>query len=143
MFNSWKVSLTAALAALILLAGQTNADEKGDKDKAKSKEKALATKLGTAIVKAARAKPRDIKLLDYKFLDVKDKPNRKEIQIKMEYMGIKGTKTKFKSDITVQVDVTKKDKWEYLNIKYQDDNKRSLLSPNEKKIQALLKEFNK
>jgi len=140
-----RLSLFAALAGLMLLtANATRADEEDGIPSFKSSKdrdtEAFATKVGTAIVKAARSKPADVKLEKYSYSSPKE--GRKDLKIKMGYKG-SITKKQFHSDIVVKIDSGDDKKWEVLNIDYEDDNKTSLAKPNKAKIQELIKKFNR
>lgn len=105
----------------------------------KRETKEFVTKVGGAIIKVARAKPQKIELEKYEYTS--PKAGRTELVMKMHYHGLV-TKQKYTADITVIIDSADKDKWEVLNVRYKDNNK-SIMNPNEKKIQELIKEFNK
>jgi hypothetical protein len=130
---------------LLLMGTAVRADEEAIPSfrKAKDKEgKEFVGKVFDAIVHAARAKPKNVKVEKYDYVNVKDKENRKELNITGTYDGqiaAKGVKV----NVTVQLDTSNKDAWEVLNIDYKDNNKVSLLSPSAKKIQELVKTFNK
>jgi hypothetical protein len=132
--------LSAALIGLFLAAGTAGAaDETPSFKKRGDAEKQFVTKAGTAVIKAARTKPQKINLLSYEI--IKPKANRTELTMKMEYFGLV-TMKRYIADITFIIDSTDKDSWEVLNIRYSDNNP-SPAGPSEKKIQALIKEFNK
>ena len=143
--------LCAALAGLATLAG-TPARAADDETpipsfkKRGDNEKNWVAKVGTAIIKAAHPTAKDIEVnkdKKYEITDVKDKKGRKEIRIKMNYKGAVSKlvkKTPYTADIVIQVDASDNDKWECLNIKYKDDNK---VPYSEKKVQALIPQFNK
>jgi len=67
------------------------------------------------------------------------KANRTELSIKMEYYGLISGK-RYVADIVVKIDSTDKKAWEVLNVEYTDNNN---IPSNTKKIQDLIKEFNK
>jgi hypothetical protein len=128
----------ACLALLASGAAARAADESISFKKRGDAEKAFVTKVGTAIVKAARSKPQKVEL--EKFDYTHPKTGRTHLNIKMNYTGLVSRK-KWVADIVVVIDSTNKDSWEVLNIKYNDNNP-SLLSPNERRIQALIKKLN-
>jgi len=138
-------ALLAALPALMFVV--VSAARAGDeplptfKDASKRESEDFMTKVGSAIIKAARAKPQKIELKKHEYTN--PKAGRKDLMLKMTYAGLV-TKKKYDVDITVMisVDPSDKDKWEVVNIKYKDTNP-SPLDPNEKKIQKLVKEFNR
>jgi hypothetical protein len=146
------LTLLAALACLAMLAPTPApaADDtevpsfKTTKDK---DNKDFATKVGTAIIKAARAKPIDIELKKHEIKS--PKAGRKEMHIEMTYTGAISKKLKkdpFNAKMVVKIDSSDADKWEVLDIDYEDDNKslgKLSAKPNEKKIIALKKQFNR
>jgi hypothetical protein len=146
------LSLGAAVACLALLASTPvlAADDddvpafKTTKDK---DNKAFVTKVGTAIIKAARKAPIDIELKKYEYKS--PKTGRKELHINMTYTGTLSKKLKkepFNAEMVVKLDTSDADKWEVLDIDYKDDNKtlgKLTAKPNEKKIIALKKQFNR
>jgi len=140
------LSLAATLLAamLVVTAGQAYAadDDMPSFKKRGEKEKEWVAEVGTAVVKAARSNPKDLELDTYKIEPVKDKKDRKDLKITMNWKGAI-TKTKVKSDVTIHMDTSKEKEWEVLNIEYKDDNKVSFGKPNEAKIQALIKVFNR
>jgi len=136
--------LAASLAVVVLLvvAPAARADDdlptfrkRGDK------EKEFVTQVGTAIVKAARTGPISIELNEYKFEDLKDKKDRKNLEITMNWKG--GiTRKKYLSTIVVKIDTSNKERWEVLNIDYKD-NSISPTSPRTGEIQKLIKQLNR
>jgi hypothetical protein len=140
-----RAPLFAALPALIVFAvGAARADDEAlpsFKNVDKRETEDFVTKVGAAVIKAARTKPQKIELKKHEYTT--PKAGRKDLVLKMTYSGLV-TKKKYDVDITVMltVDPSDKDKWEVVNIKYKDTNP-SPLAPSEKKIQALIKEFNK
>jgi len=140
------VALLTALALLAAVPAARAADDdvpsiKKHPDEKKEKEfKQFATDVGTAVVKAARLKPADLELEDYKITE--PKKDHKELKIVMNWKGGL-TKKKFQSTIVVKIDASDKDKWEVTNIDYSDDNKVSLAKPDAAKIQALVKTLNR
>jgi hypothetical protein len=129
-----------ALAGLFLVTATASAaDETPSFKKRGDAEKQFVAKAGTAVVKAARSKPQKVALLSYEY--TKPKANRTELTIKMEYYGLISMK-RFIADMTFIIDSTDKDSWEVLNIRYSDNNPNPV-GPSEKKIQALIKDFNK
>jgi hypothetical protein len=137
--------LCAAVACLAALAGNSvrAADEEVPSIKKRpanaKEEKAWATKIGTAIVKAART-TKDVELKKYQFKEVTKQ--RTDLILKMTYKGI-ATKKEYTADITVKILGADKDKWEVLNIDYKDDGRTGLLGPSEKGIQAMIPKLNK
>jgi len=132
------------LTALALLGGSVARaadDDVPSFKKRGEKEKEWVAEVGTAIVKAARTGPTKIELGEYKFEDVKDKKDRKDLKITMNWVG-GVTKKKFKSDIVVKIDTTKEKEWEVLNIEYKDDS-ISIGKPRQNEIQKLIKQFNR
>lgn len=134
--------LMAALACLVFVASSAHADEDSVPSfkKATNRDtKEFVTKVGTAIIKAARSKPQKIELTKYDY--EMPKANRRELKIKMNYSGLV-TKLKYTVDITVKIDSSDKEKWEVLDIDYKDSNK-SPVGPSLKKIRELIKVLNK
>jgi len=136
-------TLLATLLCAFAVTSAVRADEEDGlpsfKTGKKRDTKEFVTKVGTAIVKAARAKPASVEMTDYAYTEPKS--GRRELKIDMTYKGSL-TKKAFKSTIVVKID-SSEDKWEVLNIDYKDDNKVSLAGPNQKNIQALIPKFNK
>jgi hypothetical protein len=138
------VALLTGLALLVSAPAARAADDDvpSFKKRDKDKEKEFVTDVGTVILKAARSGPAKIELDTYKLKDVKDKKDRKDLEITMNWQG--GiTKKKFVSTIVVQIDTSNDKEWEVINIDYKDDNKVSLAKPNATKIQELIKKFNR
>jgi hypothetical protein len=129
------------LACLTLLAGGVAtfaADDGISFKKRGDAEKAFVTKVGKAIVKAARTTGQKVELEKYDY--TQPKTGRTHLNLKMNYTGLVSRK-KWVADIVVIIDSTNKDSWEVLNIKYNDNNP-NLVGPNERKIQALIKKLN-
>jgi hypothetical protein len=134
------------LTGLALLAASPAAraadDDVPSFKKRGEKEKDWVSEVGTAIVKAARTGPASIEMDTYKIDEVKDKKDRKDLKITMNWKG--GiTKKKFVSTIVIHIDTTKDKEWEVLNIEYKDDNNISIGKPRQNEIQALIKKFNR
>lgn len=142
-----KLSLTAllmaAVASLAFVAPVATAQEKEDTTPSFKKrtdpEKDFMTKVGEATVKAIRTAPAKLELDSYKITD--PKPNRKVIEILMNWAG-SVTGKKFKSTIKITVDPTDKEKWEVIDIEYNDDNP-SLKVGLEKNLKNLKAKFNR
>jgi hypothetical protein len=134
-----QVAVLIALAGLLVLNRPARAAEDSISFKKRGDaEKMFVTKVGTAIIKAARFKPQKLSLEKYNYEN--PKAGRTHLNIKMVYHGLVSRK-RYVADIVVIIDSTNKDSWEVLNIKY--DNNPSPTSPNERKIQELIKELNK
>lgn len=134
-------SRTATLAcAALLLSGLSvrGADEPPRFSRINEIETEFVTRVGTAIVKAARLSPSKITLSDYQYEAVKDKKGRKDLKITMKWVGL--TKKTYTATIVVKIDVSDEKKWEVLNVEYKDN---AAGSPSEKKIQELIEKFNK
>ena len=132
--------LATLMGLTVLLAGRAVAAEEVPTFKKRGDmEKEFVNKVAAAIARAARAKPQRPAVLSYEY--TRPKPNRTELVIKMEYFGLV-TMKRYVADITVIIDSTDKNNWEVLNIQYSDNNP-SPVGPSVKKIQALIKEFNK
>lgn len=104
-------------------------------------EKQFVTKVGTAIIKAARTKPQKIALLSHEYKLNTPKNGRSELHLKMEYHGLI-TKKRYTADVVVKLDTSEKDTWEVLSIDYSDTNP-SPIGASEKKIKDLVSVFNK
>src|SRR5580704_16864357 len=100
--------LTAVLVGLAVLAAAPAfaADESISFKKRGDAEKMFVTKVGTAIIKAARFKPQKASLEKYDF--EKPKAGRTHLNIKMNYTGL-ATRKKYVADIVVIIDSTDKD----------------------------------
>jgi hypothetical protein len=131
-------------ARLVLLAGLTStalaqaADEDVSFKRRGTEEKRFVTQVGEAIIKAAHGTAKKVALVKYEYAH--SKPNRTELVMQMEYHGA-ATDKRYLADITVKIDSTDKDAWEVLNIEYADTN--TAIKHNERKIQELIKHFNK
>jgi hypothetical protein len=131
----------ASLAGLALLAvpALVSADDPPSFKKRPGEEKEFMAKVGDAIVHAARPTAKKISLVEYKV--ERPKAGRTDFNIKMEFHGI-ATGTRYVADIVVLTDTSDKDKWEVLNIKY-NDNSKSVTGYNEKNVQDLITKFNR
>lgn len=107
--------------------------------KRNSEEKTFMAELGKAVIKAVHPTAQKILLVKYEIVKVKDKENRSEINLKMEYFGVVSNK-KYIGDAIIKVDTSSKDGWEALNIDYVDNNNLPL---NRKNLQELLKALNR
>jgi hypothetical protein len=125
--------VVAALAPLVRAA-----DEELSFKRRGTEEKHFVTQVGEAIVKAAHYTAKKITLVKYEY--TQPKANRTDLAITMEYHGA-ATDKRYKADIVVKIDSTDKNAWEVLNIDYVDTN--TAIKHNEKKIQDLIKQFNK
>jgi hypothetical protein len=136
-----RTALPALLAALtVTLSGTAPAlaaEENIAFKRRGDEEKRFVTAVGTAVIKAAHGTGRKIGLVKYEFTS--PKANRTELSIKMEYYGLISGK-RYVADIVVKIDSTDKKAWEVLNVEYTDNNN---IPSNTKKIQDLIKEFNK
>jgi uncharacterized membrane protein len=140
--STYKFALLGLLALGLLLP--VRADEavpsfKKTKDK---ENKEFVTKVFENVVKAARLKSKNYKVTKYEYVNVKDKPNRKELHITGTWDGALVSKN-IETNITVKLDTSDKDAWEVLSIDYKDNLKTSALNPNRTKIDELVKTFNK
>ena len=107
--------------------------------KRNSEEKTFMAELGKAVIKAVHPTAQKIVMVKYEIVKVKDKENRSEINLKMEYFGVVSNK-KYIGDAIIKVDTSSKDGWEALNIDYVDNNNLPL---NRKNLQELLKALNR
>jgi len=131
-----------ALAALAVSpAARAMDDDVPSFRKRGDQEKQFVTKVGTAIVKAARIKPQKVGLVSHEYKMNTPKNGRAELLLKMEYYGLV-TKKRYTTDIVVKLDTSEKDTWEVLSIEYSDTNP-SPVDANRKKIDDLVKQFNK
>ncbi len=126
----------AVLAGLFYGAALAASDEISFKKRG-DEEKRFARAVGIAIVKAAHKSAKKIELVKYEY--AKPKPNRTNLNIKMEYHGAVSDK-RYVADIVIKIDSTNKDAWEVLNIEYTDNNN---IRYNVQKVQDLIKEMNK
>jgi hypothetical protein len=126
------------LVVLALLPLARAADDEPSFKKRGDQEKQFVTLVGEAIVKAAHGTAKKTALLEYAYKE--PKPNRTELTLKMEYYGAVVGK-RYVADIVVKIDSTDKNAWEVLNIDYADTN--TAIKQNEKKIQELIKKFNR
>jgi hypothetical protein len=127
---------SAMLAGLFFGAAMAASDDISFKKRG-DEEKHFVRTAGTAIVKAAHKSAKKIDLVKYEY--VKPKPNRTNLNIKMEYHGAVSDK-RYIADIVVKIDSSNKDAWEVLNIEYTDNNN---IRYNVQKVQDLIKEMNK
>ena len=107
--------------------------------KRNSEEKTFMADLGKAVIKAVHPTAQKIVMIKYEIVKVKDKENRSEINLKMEYFGVVSNK-KYIGDAVIKVDTSSKDGWEALNIDYFDNNNLPL---NRKNLQELIKSLNR
>lgn len=107
--------------------------------KRNSEEKTFMAELGKAVIKAVHPTAQKIVMIKYEIVKVKDKENRSEINLKMEYFGVVSNK-KYIGDAVIKVDTSSKDGWEALNIDYVDNNNLPL---NRKNLQELIKSLNR
>jgi hypothetical protein len=128
-----------ALALLLAGAPALAADEDVSFKKRGDAEKQFVGKAVAKVIKAARLKPQKIALLRHEYKT--PKANRTELHTKAEYYGAV-TRKRYVVDIVFIIDSSNKEAWEVVNIKYADTNP-SPAGPNERKIQALIPEFNK
>jgi hypothetical protein len=132
------LSSLACLALLACCPVAKAADDGISFKKRGDAEKTFVTKVGKAIVKAARTSGQKVELDKYDYTS--PKTGRTHLNIKMNYTGLVSRK-KWTADIVVIIDSTNKDSWEVLNIKYSDNNPNPV-GPNERKVQALIKKLN-
>lgn len=129
----------AALASLIVVGGAYAGDaEVPSFRKATDKEtKEFQEKVFMAIVKVARAKPKEPKFDKGEYEKIKE--GRKKLTLKGEYTTIRG-----KADVTIVIslDTIDEKSWEVLKVEYKDTNKVSLLNHNQKNIDNLIPKFN-
>ncbi len=107
--------------------------------KRNSEEKTFMAELGKAVIKAVHPTAQKIVMIKYEVVKVKDKENRSEINLKMEYFGVVSNK-KYIGDAVIKVDTSSKEGWEALNIDYVDNNNLPL---NRKNLQELIKSLNR
>ena len=107
--------------------------------KKNSEEKTFMAELGKAVIKAVHPTAQKIEMIKYEIVKVKDKENRSEVNLKMEYFGVISNK-KYLGDAVIKVDTSSKDGWEALNIDYVDNNNLPL---NRKNLQELVKSLNR
>ena len=107
--------------------------------KRNSEEKTFMAELGKAVIKAVHPTAQKIVMIKYEIVKVKDKENRSEINLKMEYFGVVSNK-KYIGDAVIKVDTSSKEGWEALNIDYVDNNNLPL---NRKNLQELIKSLNR
>jgi hypothetical protein len=134
--------LRSALLAglgLLLAASTVQADDLPSFKKRGDMEKTFVTKVGTAIVQAARTKPGKLEYDKHEVTDVDT--HLKEMKIIMTWTG--GiTKKKYVSTIVLTLYTKDKEAWRVLDIDYKDDSV-SVADPNYKKIRELKTAFNK
>jgi len=143
-----KPGLLAVLLGLAALAASASARAANDpvpsfKTSTDKETKEFVTKVGTAIVKAARSKPKDIEIDRYEY--TRPKAGRRQLLIKMTYFGSISRpfkKKPFTATITLKIDSEDRNRWEVLDIEYKDDNKVSLASPSAAKVRKLIPQFN-
>jgi hypothetical protein len=132
---SAKVTLLISLA----LAGANRAPEEELSFKKRgTEEKHFVGLVGEAVVKAAHHTAKKISVKNYEYKQ--PKANRTDLILKMEYHGA-ATDKAYLADIVIKIDSSDKNAWEVLNIEYTDTN--TAIRFNEKKIQELIKVFNK
>jgi hypothetical protein len=137
-----RLTCTVAVACLTLLAGGVSApaaDTVPSIRKLVQKEREVLTEYGAAIIKAARSKPQKIELDTYQI--TQPKPNRTELSLKMIYHGLI-SRRRYVADVKMLIDSTDRDNWEVLTIKYSDNNP-NIVGPNLRKVDELIKRFNR
>ncbi len=107
--------------------------------KRNSEEKTFMAELGKAVIKAVHPTAQKIVMIKYEIVKVKEKENRSEINLKMEYFGVVSNK-KYIGDAVIKVDTSSKEGWEALNIDYVDNYNLPL---NRKNLQELIKSLNR
>jgi len=139
--TTYKLALVGLLGLGLLLPVRADESVPSFK-KAKDKDsKEFVNKVFENIVKAARAKTKNYKVEKHEYVNVKDKPNRKELHITGTWDGALVSKN-VKTDITIKLDTSDKDAWEVLSIDYKDNLKTTGLRHNQNKIDELVKTFN-
>jgi hypothetical protein len=101
-------------------------------------EAEFVTKVGVAIVRAARRVPSKISLSEYRYEKVEGKQGRLDLKITMKWVGL--TRKTYTSRIVVKIDASDEPSWEVLNVEYEDD---AAGKPNANRIQELIKKFNR
>jgi uncharacterized membrane protein len=137
-----KLALVGLLGLGLLLP--VRADEPAVPSFKKSKDKdtkEFVGKVFESIVKVARLKTKNYKVEKYEYVNVKDKPNRKELHITGTWDGALVSKN-VKTNITIKLDTSDKDAWEVLSIEYKDALRTSAVKHNQNNIDALVKTFN-
>ncbi len=104
-----------------------------------TEEKSFMTEVGKAVIKAAHPTAQKIELVKYEIVKVKDKENRIELSLKMEYFGVVSNK-KYVGDTVIKIDISGKESWEALSLDYVDNNN---LPQNRKNLQELIKKLNR
>lgn len=97
-------------------------------------------RVGVAVIKAAHPTGANATLVSHELRDEKQKADRKELLIKMEYRG-PVTRKLFLADITVKLDTRDNSAWEVLHIEYKDNN--SFRSPNLANLEKLTRQLNR
>ena len=128
----------AVLGVAILLAPVARAaDDVPNFNKRGDNDKEFAKRVAHKIVTTARPTVKDTDLKSYKFKETK--PGRTNLEMEVGYKG-RVLGTKYTANITVALDTSDKDKWEVLNVSYEDNNK----APYSKSgVADLVKDFNK
>jgi hypothetical protein len=136
--RTWTLLLAGlALTALAAPRPARADDEAPSIRKRGDDEKQFASAVGTAVIKAAHGTAQKIALVEHKMAN--PKAGRTDLILKMEYHGIISGK-RYLADVVVKIDSSNKEAWEVLNIDYSDNNG---IARNDKKIQDLIKHFNK
>jgi len=139
------LSLAALAAGLGLLASAPSAQAADDDvpsfKKRGDMEKSFVTKVGDAVVHAARTKPGKLEYEKHEVTDVDT--YLKEMKIIMGWTGAV-TKKKYSSTIVLTLYTKDKEAWKVLDIDYRDDAPNVPFgAPNLKKIRDLKASFNK
>lgn len=133
-----RVAGLAVLGLWLAAAGAATAAEPDVTFKKRgTEEKRFVESVGKAIIKAAHSTGKKPALLEYKY--EKPKEGRTNLKMKMEFYGA-ATKKRYIADIVVKIDSSNKEAWEVLNIEYSDNDS---IPYSIKKVQALIKQFNK
>jgi hypothetical protein len=133
-----RTAIAMALALHVVVAAASASDEELSFKKRGTEEKAFVTRVAEAIVKAAHGTAKKITLVKYEY--TQPKAGRTDLTMTVEYHGAVSDK-RYKADVVVKIDSSDKNAWEVLNIDYVDTN--TAIKHNEKKIQELIRQFNK
>jgi len=136
MKNVFK-GLAVVCAAVLLVPAARAADEVPNFNKRGDSEKKFVEKVANTIVHAAHPTVKETEVRSYKFKETKT--GRTKLDMEVIYKG-RFVGTKYLANISVNLDTTDNNKWEVLNINYEDNNR----TPYSKaKVADLVMEFNK
>jgi hypothetical protein len=129
-----------ALAVLCLAGTPASAGEglPSFRKSADREAKNFQERVFTAVIRAARTKPVDIRLAKGEYTD--DGKERKELKLTGTYKG-SFTRKKFDVTVVIRIDTSNEKEWKVLKINYTDNN-GLMPTPRENRFSDLAKRLN-